>query len=173
MEFKTRIISVDFLLAAMLLFIIAAKNNENINILEYMKNGMENPAVVDYYQEGINDVMTITYSKRITIWYYETDLNDDGMDDLIAIVGSPLHSGAHGDSFDILFNNGDYYSEGKMGYTFRLIDDLKDDYVAYGKVYILQSKTNGYHDLEVFTDENHFFMKYENGSYQYVPIDIL
>lgn len=99
MEFKTRIISVDFLLAAMLLFIIAVNNNENINILEHMKNGMENPAVVDYYQEGINDVMTITYSKRITIWYYETDLNDDGLDDLIAIVSLPLHFGAHEEEF--------------------------------------------------------------------------
>lgn len=168
MEFSRRIISVDFLLAALLLFIIVVKsNNENVNILEHMKNGMENSTILDYYREDINDVMTITSNKDITIWYYKTDLNDDGMDDLIVIVSSPLHSGTQGDMLDILFNNGNSYSENRMGYTFRLIHDTKNNYVPYGEIYILPSKTNHYHDLEVFTsDENHFFLKYENDAYQ-------
>ncbi len=41
--------------------------DENINILECLKDGMENPAIVDYYQEDINDVMTISRSKYVAI----------------------------------------------------------------------------------------------------------
>lgn len=43
--------------------------------------------------------------------------------------------------------------------------------LPFGQVYILNSKTNGYHDLEIFTDETHFFLKYQNGAYQYISID--
>ncbi len=145
--------------------------DENINILEYLKDGMENPAIVDYYQEGINDVMTISNSKHIAIRYYETDLNDDGMEDLIVLIMSPLHSGSHGDEFDILFNNGSSYLKNRMGYTFRLLSETNNIYAPFGKIYVLQSKTNGYHDLEIFTDETHFFLKYQNGAYQYISID--
>ena len=143
----------------------------NINILEYLKDGMENPAIVDNYQEDINDVMTISHSKHIAIRYYETDLNDDGMEDLIVVIMSPFHSGSHGDDFDILFNDGNAYLKNRMGYTFRLLNGASNNYVPFGKIYILQSKTNGYHDLEIFADGIHFFLKYENGAYQYVPIE--
>lgn len=147
------------------------EEDEKINILEYLKDGMENPAIVDYYQEDINDVMMISHSKYIAIRYYETDLNDDGMNDLIVLISSPFHSGSHGDTFDILFNNKNYYRENEVGYIFRLISDSTDGYLPFGQVYILNSKTNGYHDLEIFTDETHFFLKYQNGAYQYISID--
>ena len=42
--------------------------------------------------KDIRDVMTITSSKMIEIRYYEADLNDDGMNDLIVSLISPLHS---------------------------------------------------------------------------------
>lgn len=145
--------------------------NNNVNVLEYMKDGMENSAITDYYQEDINDVMTISHSKQIAIRYYETDLNDDGMEDLIVLIMSPLHSGSHGDEFDILFNDGTSYLKNRMGYTFRLLSGTSNNYAPFGEIYVLQSKTNGYHDLEIFTEETHFFLKYQNGAYQYVSID--
>lgn len=110
--------------------------DENINILEYLMDGMENPAIVDYYQEDIDDVMTISISKYIAIRYYETDLNDDGMNDLIVLILSPFHSGSHGDTFDILFNNRNCYTENEIGYTLRLISDSTDDCLPFGQVYI-------------------------------------
>lgn len=146
--------------------------DNNVNILEYLQDGMENPAIVDYYQEEINDVMTISVSKQIAIRYYETDLNDDGMKDLIVLILSPFHSGSHGDTFDILFNNKNNYTENEVGYIFRLISSSINDYLPFGQVYVLNSKTNGYHDLEIFTDETHFFLKYQNGAYQYVTIGL-
>lgn len=146
--------------------------DNNVNILEYLQDGMENPAIVNYYQEEINDVMTISVSKQIAIRYYETDLNDDGMKDLIVLILSPFHSGSHGDTFDILFNNKNNYTENEVGYIFRLISSSTNDYLPFGQVYVLNSKTNGYHDLEIFTDERHFFLKYQKGAYQYVTIGL-
>lgn len=144
--------------------------DKNINILEYMKDGMENPAIVDYYQEDIHDVMAITNSKMMEIRYYEVDLNDDGINDLIVSLISPLHSGSQGDSFQILFGNGEYYLKNRISYTFRLYCQ-NADYTPIGQVHILPSKTNGYYNLEIFADGSHFFLKYQNGAYQYVPID--
>ena len=153
------------------IFEMVSCNNidDNINILEYMKDGMENSSIVDYYHEDIRDVMTIT-SSMIEIRYYEADLNDDGMNDLIVSLISLLHSGTQGDSFQILFCNGEHYLKNRISYTFRLYYQ-NDDYTPIGQVYILPSKTNGYHDLEIFTDETHLFLKYQNGAYQYISID--
>ena len=144
--------------------------DENINILEYMKDGMENAAIVDYYQEDIYNVMTMTNSKMIEIRYYEVDLNDNGMKDLIVSFISPLHSGTQGDSFQILFCDGKHYFKNHISYTFKLYYQNRD-YTPVGQVYILPNKTNGYHDLEIFTDETHFFLKYQKGAYHYIAID--
>ena len=63
-----------------------------------MSNGLENEIIRAISDNDIRDVYEMTYAKYIEIWYYETDLNDNGHDDIIVIVRSPLHSGSHGDN---------------------------------------------------------------------------
>lgn len=141
-----------------------------MNILEHMKDGMENPVLLEYYQEGIQDVYDMTTSKHIAIRYYDVDLNDDGKNEFLVVVQSPLHSGAHGDSFVIFFNTEDSYMvKNYYGYTIPL---LGYDCEPIGELFVLNSSTNGYRDLEVISENKiHFYLVYSGRHYMYVTED--
>lgn len=140
-----------------------------INVLEYMKDGMENPVLLEYYQEGIQDVYDMTISKQIAIRYYDVDLNDDGQNEYLVIVQSSLHSGALGDTFDILLNAEDaHIVRNDFMYTFPL---LGYDCEPIGELFVLNSSTNGYRDLEVICKDAHFYLVYSGKYYVYVTSD--
>ena len=147
-----------------ILFIILNKNGDKpINILDHMENGMDDPAMTAYYQQEISDVEDLT-NGTIDIWYYPMDLNSDGREDRIVIISSPLHSGSSGDYLEILLNNGTSYVKGSVGLTVRLLRQSQK-YVPVGGIYILQSRHEGFCDIEV-QSEDAFLLVYREGSYR-------
>jgi len=113
--------------------------NTYIDIVPYMLSGLENELIRTIYADDIRDVYEITYAKYIEIWYYETDLNDNGYNDYIVIVQSPLHSGSRGDSVDIWIygENGEYHNVSGLSVARILEGNLEYN----GKIYISDEKT--------------------------------
>jgi len=132
-----------------------------IDIVPLMLDGLENELIQKLYGEWIRDVYEITFAKYIRIWYYEIDLNDNGHDDLIVIIQSPLHSGSRGDSTDIWINkgNGEYYNTSWL--TVRI---LASDPEYNGQIYILDEKTNGFKNINIVS-ENDIELVYKDGRY--------
>ena len=132
-----------------------------IDIVPLMLDGLENELIQKLYGEWIRDVYEITFAKYIRIWYYEIDLNDNGHDDLIVIIQSPLHSGSRGDSTDIWINkgNGEYYNTSWL--TVRI---LASDPEYNGQIYILDEKTNGFKNINIVS-ENDIELIYKDGRY--------
>ena len=143
--------------------ILNKKDDKPINILNHMENGMDDPVMTAYYQQEISDVEKLT-SGTIDIWYYSTDLNGDGREDRIVIISSPLHSGSSGDRLEILLNDGTSYMNGSVGLTVRLLKQSQE-YVPVGGIYILQSRHEGFCDIEV-QSEDVFSLVYREGSYR-------
>lgn len=140
---------------------------KHINILEDMDDGMENADLLEYYKDDIQAVKDMGSKSGIKIRYYETDLNDDGLQDMIVYIRSAYHSGTLGDRFEILMNHEHTY-ESVSHITVRL---FTVDMEVFGCVYLLEEKINDYYDLEVVGDDNiHFFLRYDRGEYQYVGI---
>lgn len=125
-------------------------------ILENMKNGLEDEALLEYYQEDITGVDALT-NGDIGIKYYDRDLNRDGWFDKIVVVSSPLHSGSNGDALQVLINEQGTYREAFYG-VFSLFHQWTDETV--GDVSILHTETNGYLDIRVVS-ENEFVLMYD------------
>lgn len=141
--------------------------HRNVSMLNNVCDGMGNPEIVAYYQKEIDDVKTITNSKSINIKYCEADLNEDGRNDYIVFIRSVLHTGSHGDTFEILMNEGNSFREA-LSMVVPLFYQDKNMSVI-GEILELNTKTNGYRDLEVMSgNDTHFFLKYDGAGYQYV-----
>ena len=140
------------------------------NIVLKMKDGLENPEILEFYKQDIIDVETVTKG-TIRIKYYDIDLNDDGLKDKIVYIASPLHSGSYGDSFNILINNGESYDR-ILYWTIWLWDQYYDEngeeVVEVGELYVLPEKTNGFHNIEIFDlrFRNRSILTYVDGEYQ-------
>lgn len=134
------------------------------NILEAMKNGMNDETLQSYYAEDIYDVKTMT-NGTIDIRYYDVDLNSDKLDDKLVIIRSPLHSGTAGDKFAILLNDGKSYTEitEVSWYLSLLYQD--NNYTPVGAVYVLKNETNGFRDIEIVSGDNRFILKYIDEKY--------
>ena len=160
-----------FFLLSVIIILVVWVSPRNQNIVLKMKDGLENPEILEYYKQDIIDVKTITNSKIIEIKYYDIDLNDDGLMDKIVYIASPLHSGSHGDSFNILINNGESYD--RIVYWTLLLwdqyyDENEEEVVEVGELYVLPEKTNGFHNIEIFSLRfgNRLLLTYEDGKYQ-------
>ena len=76
------------------------------------QNGFTSSTIIEIFLDEILDVISMTESRQILIDYATYDLNDNGLNDLVVCVRSPLHSGSLGDSMYILENSGeDHYEE--------------------------------------------------------------
>ncbi len=133
---------------------------DKVNILDNMQDGMGNEEIKEVYKQDIDDVMTMTTAKGISIGYYHVDLNDDSYMDKIVIVASPLHSGSGGDSLDFLINDKAGGYEILSNYV---MDLFRDD----RRMYISDNKTNGYYDIMIFFDDDEKvrLLSFENGKY--------
>lgn len=130
----------------------------------YLNKKTEDGEIV---QDSIDDVKAITNSKSISIKYCEADLNEDGRNDYIVFIRSVLHTGSHGDTFEILMNEGNSFREA-LSMVVPLFYQDKNMSVI-GEILELNTKTNGYCDLEVMSgNDTHFFLKYDGAGYQYV-----
>ena len=113
------------------------------DIMLNMRDGLENPTILEIYAQDIYDVEAITNSKIIHINYVEFDLNSDGIMDKIVIIESSLHSGTRGNSLKFLIGNesGTY-------------QEISGPVIHLYSAYILENKTNGFHDILVvcYTD---------------------
>ena len=147
------------------LILISCNNQNPLNIVNDMKNGLENDFIKQLYAKDIKNVYKMTESKQIKIWYYETDLNGDGYKDIIAIVQSPLHSGSHGDLFDIWINNGNGEYNDVSGLTLPIISI----YPEYnGQIYISNEKTNKFKNVNIIlSDKQDINLIYQNGKYDF------
>ena len=147
------------------------KSSSKVDIVPLMQYGMENEDILELYAEDINDVYTMTNSKRIRIWYYDCDLNQDGYTDKFVIVSSTLHSGSAGDSIDAWLGdeNGDY-QEVALGQHLPIIGI--DDKPAYWQIFILPSMSNGLCDIECQSlyDDTHFLLRYNGERYEYIKL---
>lgn len=151
-----------FLLLVIVMIIIRVRSG-NQNIVLEMKDGLENPDILEYYKQDIKDVKTITNSKMIYIKYYDVDLNEDGLVDKIVYIRSPLHSGAHGDNLAILLHEDESYKE-IFSITIPLMcQDV--DMTAIGEMYILNNKTNGFYDIKLSDGQNIILLKYADDIY--------
>ena len=176
MKLSKKPIIIKLLIFILLLIIATAisivwTSKKEQNIVLKMKDGLENPEILEYYKQDIIDVKTITNSKIIEIKYYDIDLNDDGLKDKIVYIASPLHSGSYGDSFNILINNGESYDR-ILYWTIWLWDQYYDEdgeeVVEVGELYVLPEKTNGFHNIEIFDlrFRNRSILTYVDGKYQ-------
>ena len=160
------LIAMFFLLLVLVIFVIWVKTR-NQNIVLKMKDGLEDPEILEYYKQDIMDVKTITNSKMICIKYYDVDLNEDGLVDKIVYINSPLHTGSHGDSLNILINNGSSYDR-ILYLTVLLFEDCYKEDTKKGEIYIMPKKTNGFYNLEIFSirSGNRLVLTYSEGEYQ-------
>ena len=90
---------------------------------------------------------------------FEIDLNDDGEKEIVGMVYSTLYLGTAGYSLFILQKQQSEYKD---------ISILV--FEPQRKVYILKTKTNGYHDIKL-SGSNHncvqYVAKYKDGMYQW------
>lgn len=107
-----------------------------------MEDAIKDDKIIQFYEEDIQDVENLT-NGSITIKSCDIDLNEDGLVDKLVSVISPLHSGSHGDMFQILLN----------------------DESGFRDIYILNSKSNGFYDIKIVTDGNSFILRYQNDKY--------
>ena len=131
-----------FLLLVIVMIIIRVRSG-NQNIVLEMKDGLENPDILEYYKQDIKDVKTITNSKMIYIKYYDVDLNEDGL--------------------AILLHEDESYKE-IFSITIPLMcQDV--DMTAMGEMYILNNKTNGFYDIKLSDGQNIILLKYADDIY--------
>ena len=163
------LIFILLLIIATTISIVWTRGKEQ-NIVLKMKDGLENPEILEFYKQDIIDVETVTKG-TIRIKYYDIDLNDDGLKDKIVYIASPLHSGSYGDSFNILINNGESYDR-ILYWTIWLCDQYYDEdgeeVIEVGELYVLPEKTNGFHNIEIFDliFRNRSILTYVDGEYQ-------
>ena len=168
MKLRKKSIIIKLLIFILLLIIATAistvwTREKEQNIVLKMKDGLENPEILEFYRQDIIDVKTITNSKIIDIKYYDADLNEDGFVDKIVYIRSPLHSGAHGDNLSILLNDGKSY---RKIFSISIPLMCQDtDMTVIGEMYILKNKTNGFYDIRLSDGENIILLKYENDIY--------
>ncbi len=137
------------------------------NAMQYVKDGMKNSDITDFYSRDIEEIQKVFSNKSIEILYYPVDLNGDGWEDMLVYLKSAYHSGASGDSFRILINEGGPYRELKQYYTVKLYNHNGQS-TETGCMYILDSETNGYRDIEITTlDGVHFYLRYDGETYQH------
>ena len=138
------------------------------NILPNMKDGLQDEVILSLYEEEIDNVYTWTTSKTIHIWLYDCDLNGDGFTDKIVIIASPLHSGSHGDTFEIwLGGGGNSYTKVQTGLTIMVINQNEWPKLSdIGSVNILPSKSNDCFDIELKSPLYHILLKYDGTQYQ-------
>ena len=117
------------------------------------KNGLENPVLRAHYKDFLNRIP----EERITMYYFEYDLNSDGLMDKIVFILSPEHLGTGGHGFYILLNNGDGSFEEVTG---MIIHFIKAYERGDAELYISRKKTNGLHDI-IIKDRVTIF--YEDG----------
>jgi len=135
-----------------------------INIVDKMSDGLESELIQKLYDEDIRNVYEWTNSKHIDIWYYEVDLNDNGYNDIITIVSSPLHSGSHGDSVDIWINDGNGEYQEVSGLSVARILSHDPEY-NNGEIYISNEKTNGFRNINIICQSN-INLIYRDGRYE-------
>lgn len=143
----------------------AAKvKRENNNLLYSLENGMEDEELTALYKDDIIDVESMTKG-NIVINYCDVDLNCDGFLDKLVFIRSPLHSGAHGDTFEILLNEGGTYTKISEIFTFQLF--MQDGTKQPGGVVKKHNRRReGFRDIEIITAEEKIRLGYEEGKYQ-------
>lgn len=131
------------------------------NELDYMVNGEENSVVNEFYYSDRQDVESVSEVKMV-LKYVDVDLNDDGLDDKFVIIRSPIHSGSHGDTFEILLNdNGNY--EPVFNGVFRL---YSQEWESVGTVTVLNETNNGLKNIMIKSSEEPIVIQFNGNSYQ-------
>lgn len=136
-------------------------HNIKQNELNNMKDGLENPVINEFYLLDQQEVESVSDVQMI-LKYVDVDLNNDGLEDKIVIIRSPIHSGSQGDMFEILLNNKGTYKKIYTG-IFRLYSQEWD---AVGSVIILKNVNNGLKNIKVETDGEAIIIRYDGNSYQ-------
>ena len=135
------------------------------NLLEYMKDGMEDTSITEYYASDIEQIQTMMENKSVHIRYCDCDLNDDGLPDKVVILRSSYHTGSHGDRFEILLNKGEAYVP-VFGAAFGLY--MQDESMTPARgIYLLESVHGGFHDIRVCPNGNEGLLTYISGTYEY------
>jgi len=126
------------------------------------KNGFDDPSVVAYYKEDIQDVYDSILSKNIRIVYFDADLNSNGSLDKIVIIQSSIHSGSTGDRLDILINDGDGGYTNVSHFHIRILSWHGEHFDA--KIYISDVKTNGLHNIIIMYEDHDEELKEIDGA---------
>ena len=160
------LLTMVFLLLVIAILVIRGQAKSQ-NIVLKMKDGLENPEILEYYKQDIIDVETITKGS-IKIKYYDVDLNEDGLMDKIVHIASPLHTGAHGDSLHILINQGESYENILCLTIFLYEEGIGGTPTEVGEIYIMPEKTNGFHNIRIISAVygNETIWQYSEGSYE-------
>lgn len=134
------------------------------DILFYMLLAVKDPVIKEYYHQDIEDVKKFS-NEDIEIRDYNIDLSGDGVSDKIVTICSPLHSGAMGDTLQILLNDGTGNYETIFDGNFPLYtqDESRN---CVGNINVLNNKTNGFYDIEIISGGNETIIKYADGRYR-------
>jgi hypothetical protein len=135
------------------------------NTLSNMKNGMQDNIILSLYQEEIDNVYSWTGAKEIYFWVYDCDLNDDGNNDKIVFVYSPLHGGTGGIPLDIWSSDSaGEYRRIQKGLVLRVLSG--DSLWEKAGMYILPMQNNGYYNIDIVSPDYHILLKYDGTQYQ-------
>jgi len=119
----------------------------------YFKDGMNDPSIVEYFAEDIEDVREMTISKIITIEYASVDLNSDGLLDRVVIIASSLHSGSAGDTVYIYINENDSMFKLVGNYSFQVHYQYESCFKKgtdlISPFFVSQQQKNGYKNIAV------------------------
>lgn len=166
---KLKIIICLLVISVIILLIMLCKNlipQTNENILNVMQDGMTDAAITNFYKEEIKAVEELT-NADITIYCYTVDLNGDKQEDKIIYLRSPLHSGSHGDTVEIVMQENGEYRKVMTG-IYRLFPQDEAG-KSLGAIHILTDRSEGVSDIEIITDGKQFVLEYRDGRYQPEP----
>lgn len=136
------------------------------DIVPKMKDGLQDLAMSKYYKTEMEAAKET--AKSIFIRYYEVDLNDDYRKDRIVYLATVYPSGEYADSFQILLNTGDSYKKiEELPVSLFTYHEDEDDYINAEMIYIMDDKSNGFHDIEITnkTTGNRALLVYSDEGY--------
>lgn len=152
-----------FLMFFLLILITGCSSGSNTsNDIELqLKYTPDNPELLEYYKEDIHEVREVTTAGSFSIYSVQCDVNDDGNMDYLAMFESPLNTGSGGTALDILVNDGNnVYSNVGGKIVIRINDDTK--------VYLMNSKDDGFKKIHIIDSEKKIALHYENGYYNLI-----
>ena len=151
----------------MLLLVISSvcasctKKTQSEHQLDF-QNVFTSSIIIELFLDEILDVISMTESRQILIDYATYDLNDNGLNDLVVCVRSPLHSGSLGDSMYILENSGEDHYEEIGSFRLQMYSQTEPEKPI---MLVSSEKINSYYSIIIDSFDSQIILVYMDGGY--------